>query len=163
MEEIYPPNTYGASEHFPLKEYFEEFSKAFVGISNIQQDESEEDPETQSLQKVKGLMGVDMSPTEFKNLSEACRWKTEKTIWEKLKLWISSIDLLTCEGENIKDFPTTLPENINSSTKFPAPFIISGSDNLNVNKCYEDLEKKKDPSQLCVGNKRQYHQSLEVH
>ncbi|EEZ98845.2 snRNA-activating protein complex subunit 3-like Protein [Tribolium castaneum] len=89
-------------------------------------------------------MGAEISYNELKHLSEEC-----------------SIDQLTCEEEDTKHFPTKLPENINSSTKLPGTFITNESNHFAINKFIQEMEKQKNPSQSCIGNKRSYYPRLE--
>jgi hypothetical protein len=144
MEEIYPPESYGASNRFPLKEYFDEFGRVFVTDTPISAQTDDDINETEYLLEIKELMGVEMSFNDIKHLSDSC-----------------SIDLLTCEGENTKVFPIEIPENINSSSKLPSTYVTSDENNLAVNKCRQELEMQKNPMQLCLGNKRSYHKRIE--
>ncbi|RZC43067.1 snRNA-activating protein complex subunit 3 [Asbolus verrucosus] len=108
MEEIYPPENYSASIRFPLKGYFDEFNNMFSPKIPFPVFSCDEPNEVQYLLAVKDLMEVDMDLNDLKYLSESC-----------------STDHLTCEGENTKDFPIEVPENLNSSSKLPVAFFTS--------------------------------------
>jgi hypothetical protein len=73
MEEIYPPESYGASNRFPLKEYFDEFGRVFVTDTPISAQTDDDINETEYLLEIKELMGVEMSFNDIKHLSDSCR------------------------------------------------------------------------------------------
>ncbi|KAJ3643312.1 hypothetical protein Zmor_001744 [Zophobas morio] len=142
MEEIYPPESYGASGHLFWKTYFEKLSKGVETLPIVNVDG--EINEAEYLLAIKKMLNVEIPYTDIKYLSKTC-----------------SPVHLTCDGEDTKNFPMELPEHINSTSKLPSSFIVGDTNNLMVNKCLLEVESQLHPLQLCLGNKRNYHKKLD--
>lgn len=73
MEEIYPPEKFGASINFPLKAYFDEFKTMFPdNIPDMGNIEEETDPNYKLA--LKNFIGIDMDLKQFNELAESCRY-----------------------------------------------------------------------------------------
>lgn len=69
MEEIYPPESFGSSNRFSLKNYFDEFKNKSTIAQQIETDVNE----TEYLLTIKDLMGPEVCFNDIIHLSKTCR------------------------------------------------------------------------------------------
>ncbi|KAJ8961651.1 hypothetical protein NQ318_021248 [Aromia moschata] len=133
MEKIYDPKCFRASDHIPIKEYFEEYSKV-CDTSNKKCKSKKK--KCSSGTKILQEMGINLSAREFREMENIC-----------------SLDKLTIADEP-STMPANVPEKIQTKTKLDYVYPVKSSGRkLNVVKCKQILEKMYRPYSISYGQK----------